>query len=252
MSATQNAMSDAQMALTKVRADTGDMKDAVLDLADSMEDQDARAITHNISVVMDYALRIDIRLGKAAVELLRAQTRLDEVEAAMIEALESANPLGEHEHKRCPFCGGTAYADGIPGQTYVRCGGCDVKTAVYSRLDAAWAAWDRRAADEPTRLGVSGWPFTNCRCRMVTVRQDPLGEYAPDWDEAPEDAVAWSVDADGRAWWCSKRPRATQSTWYARACEVSYSTTIPLDELGIDWRDTLRLRPTEEVSHDND
>jgi hypothetical protein len=71
--------------------------------------------------------------------------RFSRVDQDIIPAAEQWPP-----HKRCPFCGEAACADGVPGLIYVRCRGRNVKTAVHGHIDAAWAAWDRRATTPDT------------------------------------------------------------------------------------------------------
>jgi hypothetical protein len=59
-----------------------------------------------------------------------------------------------------------------------------------------------------------------------------------DWKMAPQDAVWWAVDADGKAHWF-REPNIVPYTqfWF------SESVVAPLFGFAGDWRDSLTKRP---------
>ena len=71
----------------------------------------------------------------------------------------------------------------------------------------------------------------------------------PDWSEAPEWADAWVVETSCRSWWWAGYPVATNGGWSGGGWsgvgrrEFCHHESLPL---GIDWRTTLRKRPTAE------
>jgi len=79
------------------------------------------------------------------------------------------------------------------------------------------------------------------------VRADTQPEAPePDWDEAPEWAQWWAVDADGLTYWYGIVPPTlspTHDMWDTGP--DGFDTPIGYIDLplGIDWRTTLRRRP---------
>ena len=66
----------------------------------------------------------------------------------------------------------------------------------------------------------------------------------PDWSEAPENAMFYTLDCGGLEEWWADKPHVYYALW------VTERTVKPLKEgnrvdlpLGIDWRTTLRERP---------
>jgi len=66
----------------------------------------------------------------------------------------------------------------------------------------------------------------------------------PDWSTLPKEAVAWAVDEDGEAWAHTAVPRMDEGDnfWFANLHDHLVGV---FDLTNIDWRTTLRLRPTE-------
>ena len=80
-------------------------------------------------------------------------------------------------------------------------------------------------------------------CRLVESQPQP------DWSSAPEWAQWWSVDADGEATFWQNKPDVIyiRGMWHDDGeCLVACDLDLPI---GIDWRTTLRQRPTE-VDHE--
>lgn len=65
----------------------------------------------------------------------------------------------------------------------------------------------------------------------------------PDWSTAPEDAVAWAVDADGEAHWFVDTPVIYGIRWLSTRHEEMEDDGRYVIPWGIDWRTTLRRRP---------
>jgi len=83
-------------------------------------------------------------------------------------------------------------------------------------------------------------------CRLVERAES---QPQPDWSSAPEWAQWWSVDADGEATFWQNKPDVIciRGMWYDDGeCLVACDLDLPI---GIDWRTTLRQRPTED-SHE--
>jgi len=66
----------------------------------------------------------------------------------------------------------------------------------------------------------------------------------PDWSTLPDEAVAWAVDEGGIPFGYNSVPVASDSQW---ANAAPFWTGLRFDMTNIDWRTTLRLRPTEEA-----
>lgn len=58
----------------------------------------------------------------------------------------------------------------------------------------------------------------------------------PDWKDAPEWAIAWAVDADGKAFWHEFPPEIGDVEWLSDG-EVSRDTPKS-------WDKTLQFRPS--------
>lgn len=63
----------------------------------------------------------------------------------------------------------------------------------------------------------------------------------PNWNEAPEWAQWWAVDANEIAWWYTEKPKTISSCWLCNDGRASCHDTIDLN--GYDWRKTLTPRP---------
>ena len=50
--------------------------------------------------------------------------------------------------RKCPFCGGNAISEGLGGWVWIRCEHCETQTAVFTTLNDAIRAWNRRVSDE--------------------------------------------------------------------------------------------------------
>ena len=69
----------------------------------------------------------------------------------------------------------------------------------------------------------------------------------PNWADAPDDAMAWAVDANGYAHWFVDIPSLDVygSEWVThRFMEIEDAGHVILP-LGVDWRTTLRCRQEE-------
>lgn len=72
----------------------------------------------------------------------------------------------------------------------------------------------------------------------------------PDWAQAPDRVVAWTVDAWGGAYWHTREPKIEpRSAIWTNALEMDGGTIF--DKIvdlppGIDWRETKRHRPQED------
>lgn len=66
-----------------------------------------------------------------------------------------------------------------------------------------------------------------------------LGEWQPDWSQAPEWAVAWAFDKNGATWW-SEMPAIHGNIW--DGCVQAFAYAPSFGYTG-DWKDSLRERP---------
>ena len=63
----------------------------------------------------------------------------------------------------------------------------------------------------------------------------------PSWNEAPDEAVALAIDADGEWVFYESRPTSGQFSWCnAQPISISYAVRIPA---GYDWKESLEFRP---------
>ena len=67
----------------------------------------------------------------------------------------------------------------------------------------------------------------------------------PNWSQLPKEAVAWAVDEDGDVFIFNSKPYEGDVEWLGQDAIDHIGI---FDLTGIDWRTTLRLRPTEEAN----
>lgn len=128
---------------------------------------------------------------------------------------------------------------------------------IFTEREAMWRRVLRVGYHLGDGLGPNGLlgPYNAEQTDMVHDLLDDLRAVAdwldaqsempePDWADAPDDAVAWAVDADGYAHWFVDVPslEVSNSEWAThRFMEIEDAGHVILP-LGIDWRTTLRHR----------
>ena len=70
-----------------------------------------------------------------------------------------------------------------------------------------------------------------------------LTEWQPDWSQAPEWAVAFTVDTHGDSMWWSEQPTRTSLSWFVDDHIVWRCDSAPSFNYKGNWRDSLRKRP---------
>ena len=137
---------------------------------------------------------------------------------------------------KCNACSGIGLVDDGNGRS-VPCDACapDLEyTPFIERLPELVRASEVAALRERVaELEAAIWK--NCR----------------DWDNAPDAAEWWAVDADGSAWFFVEKPRVQTEAWGGIAGIRFWRAGVrfwragycPLSALGLDWRDTLTARP---------
>lgn len=77
----------------------------------------------------------------------------------------------------------------------------------------------------------------------AALDNNQLEALRPDWSQAPDWAMWWAVDANGRTNWYEVEPRRIGELWsVARSDKWTAGGDVDLP-LGIDWRQTLQRRP---------
>ena len=72
---------------------------------------------------------------------------------------------------------------------------------------------------------------------------DDVEEWQPDWSQAPEWAVAFTVDTHGDSMWWSEQPTRTSLSWFVDDYIVWRCDAAPSFGYTGDWRNSLRKRP---------
>lgn len=111
------------------------------------------------------------------------------------------------------------------------------------------ASADKAIEEVSEELSEGTWEETRTICLDVEPSTP-----APNWDEAPDDAVAWAVDQGGCSAFYSEIPEQVGSDWIGGAGGFVPGTAqyveLPSD---FDWRESLVLRPgTEHKSREPD
>ena len=79
------------------------------------------------------------------------------------------------------------------------------------------------------------------RARIAELEAKVPTKPQPNWNDAPEWAQWWAVDANEIAWWYTEKPKTISSCWLCNDGRASCHDTINLN--GYDWRETLTPRP---------
>lgn len=86
------------------------------------------------------------------------------------------------------------------------------------------------------------WAYADNMFYEMDLRQDktlPDSLWQPDWSQAPDDAVACSMDTKGRMWWLSKSYELDGECWLWNFIEEYENHNYTGD-----WRNSLRIRPS--------
>jgi hypothetical protein len=149
----------------------------------------------------------------------------------------------------CPFCGG----DGEIVVDYV----LGPNEPLYAPMCEHYADWweNRFVKKYPNGPICQGSAGTNFHTKEEAIaawnrRTQPASDARqvwipvapmPDWSQAPDWAMWWSVDAYSEVSWHEMEPKLDGTTWWAeRRYQRDGRIIIPL---GIDWRTTLQQRP---------
>lgn len=77
--------------------------------------------------------------------------------------------------------------------------------------------------------------------RVEEARAVDQEEWQPDWNQAPEWANWWAMDADGDCYWFENKPEMMSVTWLPfNASEVGEALSFGYTG---NWQDSLRERP---------
>ena len=103
-------------------------------------------------------------------------------------------------------------------------------TTLFDDIETVW----RYGAPAEPRIDVE-----EAIDRLVAL-SDEFTELAPDWNEAPEWAQWYTIDADGTATWTVDEPTVFKSIWrYFNGIFAGFVNLF----LGIDWRLCKWQRP---------
>ena len=102
----------------------------------------------------------------------------------------------------------------------------------------AWECVDLMQTEADKRK-VVGVPETIRESRSLT--KDPDG-WQPDWSQAPDWAVAWTMDAGEILWW-SHTPWFKNGFWFVDDSISWQCGEAPSFDYKGDWCDSLRGRP---------
>lgn len=102
----------------------------------------------------------------------------------------------------------------------------NVKAAIQGDLcEMAWKYADAMQAEADSRVNKE--------------RPDVLGEWQPDWSQAPDDAGYWAMDENGLCIWYKDKPEIHIDQWdFGDVIGSSKS----FGYIG-NWQDSLRKRP---------
>ena len=71
---------------------------------------------------------------------------------------------------------------------------------------------------------------------------DDVEEWQPDWSQAPEWAVAWTMDSGETLWW-SYKPVLNNGYWFIEDSVLWKCAEAPSFNYQGDWKESLRERP---------
>lgn len=92
---------------------------------------------------------------------------------------------------------------------------------------------------EPLYLSIGYYIRPKPRKRMYAV----LGEWSPDWSQAPEWADAWRMTADGQAWWTIGACKPVGNGWIFEGPTALQSYKAPSFGYAGDWKQSEHKRP---------
>ena len=107
----------------------------------------------------------------------------------------------------------------------------------WAYADAMQAEADKRQKEEQDKLEQ------NERNHHDALVEIGLEEWQPDWSQAPEWAVAFTVDTHGDSMWWSEQPTRTSLSWFVDDYIVWRCDAAPSFGYTGDWRNSLRKRP---------
>ena len=94
---------------------------------------------------------------------------------------------------------------------------------------------------------VNEWEYTGILCNSKNIYRtepNPLKSQIP-WDLIDDKFVAFAVDKDMSAWFFTAKPRALRNAWFSQD-GIHFEAILKLDLGGINWVDSLVMRPGHE------
>ena len=93
---------------------------------------------------------------------------------------------------------------------------------------------------------VNEWEYTGILCNSKNIYRtepNPLKSQIP-WDLIDDKFVAFAVDKDMSAWFFTAKPRikALRNAWLSQD-GIHFEAILKLDLNGIDWKESLVMRP---------
>lgn len=115
--------------------------------------------------------------------------------------------------------------------------------------DWAMQSIDTGYVCETETLVSEAWQYADAMQAEAEKREDKTRpevlkeEWQPDWSQAPEWAVAFTVDTHGDSMWWSEQPTRTSLSWFVDDHVVWRCDSAPSFDYKGDWRESLRKRP---------
>lgn len=112
----------------------------------------------------------------------------------------------------------------------------------WNYADAMQAEADKREKEEIEKQSAELRNILNLSNSKPLELQPDVEEWQPDWSQAPNWAVAWTMDSGETLWW-SYEPWFKNNFWFVDDSTIWKCDTAPSFDYTGDWRNSLRKRP---------